>query len=598
MTAKKNVLKAGKAASGSGEMSGLFATLDRHFGTWYDRYMWGMTIFALLMALGMFQGKVSLGNDDALYVVSGYRMGQDPLHNPYLFNAPLYIFFLAFLTRIFGLNLLLLKAFSVLFFAGSFPLFFKAFKNKIPPTLTVLGMLMLCTNWLMLEYASYTYTEAFFLLLYGLLFYLYSRYLDLESEGASQRKIFISLLLIAFVTMLNTTARNVAVAIPLFLTLLFLVRKKYKAGLIYAGAVVVFVLLRELLFKLIWPDMNQYEAQGNRMLQVDYYNAAKGTETVSGLIDRFFINCEFYTERFLETLGFISPFSLLKEGQHVPATLLLFLLIGGGLVMAFIRKNNMMLFASCFVAALLGASFFALQTTWAQHRLIAVYTHLIIITGLYFLYQLTRKNSVNFMQVFVLLFFVIVEVSSLSSSLKRISENIPVALANLKGDKYKGYTPDWVNFLKASEWCSKNLPEGSVVASRKEPMSFLYGNGFHFYPVYSVPDVGDLQSPGYADAMVEYYRKAPNGPEKDSLQVDYFILAQLRLDLKRKIPGRFVNTVHNALYPIEAKYPGCLKLLHTEGKDEMAQVVQLDYNFIDSVRQVRQQAPVQPLSPE
>ncbi len=42
---------------------------------------------------------------------------------------------------------------------------------------------------------------------------------------------------------------------------------------------------------------------------------------------------------------------------------------------------------------------------------------------------------------------------------------------NLSGDKYLGYTTDWQNFLKISEWSEKNLPKDSYVASRKAAIS-------------------------------------------------------------------------------------------------------------------------------
>jgi hypothetical protein len=72
------------------------------------------------------------------------------------------------------------------------------------------------------------------------------------------------------------------------------------------------------------------------------------------------------------------------------------------------------------------------------------------------------------------------------SSFKRGFANIPVIKKNLKGDKYYGYTPDWQNFLKCSEWAADSLPDSALVASRKAPMSFVYGNGKKFFPIYSV----------------------------------------------------------------------------------------------------------------
>ena len=58
---------------------------------------------------------------------------------------------------------------------------------------------------------------------------------------------------------------------------------------------------------------------------------------------------------------------------------------------------------------------------------------------------------------------------------------------NLRGNLYYGFTPDWINFLKMSEWVGKNIPDSIVVASRKPSMSFIYSKGKEFYPVFRVP---------------------------------------------------------------------------------------------------------------
>ncbi|MGQ3014630.1 MAG: hypothetical protein ACT6QS_13050, partial [Flavobacteriales bacterium] len=232
---------ASKPTADREETSGIFAILDKHFSTHYTRYMWGFTIFALLMALGSFQGKMSIANDDALYVVAGYRMGQDPISNPYTFTAPLYIMLLALLTSVFGLNLLVLKVVSLICYVGSVPLFFRAFRNKVPATLVMCGMFLFTTNWLLLEYASYTFTEAFFLLLFAWLFVQYSRYLDLEDKEPFGRRLILSLLLLAFITTLIVTTRNVAVVIIPVIVFLFFIRKKFKEGLVYGVALGAFV---------------------------------------------------------------------------------------------------------------------------------------------------------------------------------------------------------------------------------------------------------------------------------------------------------------------------------------------------------------------
>lgn len=563
--------------------------LDLFIANRYSKFLIGLTVLAALMALAMFQGKISIGNDDALYIVSGYKMGLDPINNPYTESAPLYVMLLAVLTKIFGLNVLPLKLFSVLFFVCSVPVFMSAFKDKVRPSIIVFGILLLITNWMMLEYASYTYIESFYLLLYAFLFWAYSKHLDLEEEVFDLKKHLKSIALISFITLLIIMARNVASVLPILILALFLLHRNWKDAGLFLGLFGLFFVLRTLIFRMIWPSLNQYSTQGAKIFQKDHYDESKGFEDMGGLIDRFFINTKFYTERFLETIGFIEPYTKIKESEYGFAAFVFFGMFIGAFVLAVVKKNKMMQMITGFALILLAATFVSLQVTWAQHRLITIYVPLIGIGIFYLLSELTNKKSINFLQVFVLFFVVIILSSSTISSVKRINNNIPIAIANLKGDKYKGYTQDWENFLKASEWCAANLPKEAVVASRKEPMSYLYSGGREFYPIYRVPkDTTTGESFTDADQFVEWYRNAPyrrgaNNIEK--VKVEYFILAQLRLDIKRKITGQFVNTIHNCLAPIEQKYPGCLELVYTEGKDEITQIVKLNYDYIDLMRE-------------
>lgn len=575
------------------EAGGLLNKLDAFILKHYSLFEKVFTALSAILALAMFQGKISIGNDDALYVVSAYKMGLDPINNPYTETAPLYVMFLAVLTKIFGLKMLPMKLFSVLFFVLSIPVLFRAFKGKVSPSIIVFGIAALISNWMMLEYASYTYTETFYLLLYALLFWAYSKHLDLENEVFDWKKHAKSVSVLAVLSLLIILARNVGSVIPILMLGLFLIRKNWKDAGLYLASFGVLYLIQTIIFKAIWPNLNQYSTQSSKIFLKDNYDASKGTEDFAGMMDRFFVNTRFYTERFLETLGFIDPYTKIQPDEYGFPALVLSSLLVGALIFAVLKKDRMMQMVAGFVLILLGATFISLQISWAQHRLITIYVPLIIMACLYVLYSLTQKKSIDFMQAFVVLLVFIVIGSGTISSVKRISTNIPIAIKNLQGDKYEGYTQDWENFLKASVWCAENLPADAVIASRKEPMSFIYANGRAFYPIYKVPK-DSLTGGNFTDAdqFVEWFQNAPyrkNVNTIEKLRVEYFILAQLRLDLKRKISGQFVNTIHNCLIPIEEKYPGALELIHTEGTDEVTQVVKLNYDYIDQVRLARQQ---------
>ena len=157
--------------------------------------------------------------------------------------------------------------------------------------------------------------------------------------------------------------------------------------------------------------------------------------------------------------------------------------------------------------------------------------------------------------------------SVLLSSLKRGTKNIPIVKKNLQGDKYYGYTPDWQNFLKCSEWCADSLPASSLVASRKAPMSFVYGKGKKFFPIYSVIKKDSATNQSNPDSALAFFKEK---------KVTHIMLGTLRLDPNN--PGNgFINTVHNIAAPIAEKYPQKLKLVHIEGQFEEAAVYEIVY---------------------
>jgi hypothetical protein len=163
---------------------------------------------------------------------------------------------------------------------------------------------------------------------------------------------------------------------------------------------------------------------------------------------------------------------------------------------------------------------------------------------------------------------VLVSGSVVMSSFKRGFANLPIIKKNIKGDKFYGYTPDWQNFLKCSEWCADSLPENSLVASRKAPMSFVYGHGKKFFPVYSVIQRDTATRQSNPDSALAYFEKN---------KVTHVMLASLRANPKDPSMG-VINTIHHILYPIFDKYPQRLRLVHTEGMSEECQVFEFVYH--------------------
>ena len=153
------------------------------------------------------------------------------------------------------------------------------------------------------------------------------------------------------------------------------------------------------------------------------------------------------------------------------------------------------------------------------------------------------------------------------SSFSRGVKNIPIVTKNLKGDIYYGYTPDWQNYLKISAWCADSLPQTSLIACRKAPMSFVYGKGKHFFPVYSVFGRDPNTNQSNPDSALAILKRN---------HVTHILLASLRID-PSKNTGEIINTLHNIAYPIAQKYPDKLRLVKTIGEVEEASLYEIKY---------------------
>jgi hypothetical protein len=229
------------------------------------------------------------------------------------------------------------------------------------------------------------------------------------------------------------------------------------------------------------------------------------------------------------------------------------------LILVLKRKEKLLLFNFLYFSSLLGITFIAIQTRWDQLRLLLVFMPLILIFIFAALFpKEPQKNPFN---AFLILFFAFLLFSStFISSLKASAKNLPIVRENIKGDLYYGYTEDWKNYLKLSRWCADSLPPDSYVAVRKAPMSFIYGKGKSFFPIYQA----DYTEP---DSVLNYLKK--NG-------VTHVILASLRRN-PNKQDGYIINTIHRMIIPVAQKYPEKLTLIRQEGDSEPAYLYKLNY---------------------
>ena len=220
-------------------------------------------------------------------------------------------------------------------------------------------------------------------------------------------------------------------------------------------------------------------------------------------------------------------------------------------------KNKYLLATFLYALSIAGTSFIVLQTRWDQPRIIMVCVPVLLLAIFYVLYDLFKKRAWG-LQFMLFAIIGIVVLTGVVDTLGKAKKNLPIVSKNLHGDMYYGYTPDWVNYLKMSRWCADSLPKGAFVAARKAPMSFIYGKGMEFFPVYKVIDKYAIP-----DSLLAFYK---------TNKVNYIMVPNLRLN-PDKYTGDVITTMKYMSEPIGNR----LKLIHTEGTEEVTELYQIMY---------------------
>lgn len=550
----------------------LFARMEQFFDRNDKKVFWGIFILSFIFVVGLFEMKIGLANDDALYIEGA--MGYANNFTGYFFkaNAPLYPMFLSVLVKIFGPKLVALKLFSVIFFMVSLYFVYNAFRKRIPYTVLFAALFITATNSLFVIHASYTYTECFFAMIQSVFLFIVLKLSD-KADVSGIQQTWKWWLLYGFAVMIMFLSRNVASVTAFAIIAFFLLRKQYLHAVYAFLAPVIFIGIWELVKRAVWGDeVSQFSNQGNIMRRKFLFNPADPNntdETPWGFVLRFWHNTEIYfSARLWELVGFKkenSKIPPLDNGALILSTLFSLSLMAGGIIYALIKKNKAVLLASLYFLALCSVTFVALHIEWAQSRLVMIYLPFIFITILYGIWELFRTKHLKGFQFFFPVILLIFFLPNIARTFNKIPKNLPVLSKNLSGDEFYGYTPDWINFFKASRWCARELPEGSYVASRRAPMSFIYGDFKEFFPIYSLPS-------NDPDELLNVFKEN---------KVTHVILAELRSDPNRYIPGRFISTMHRYVYAIAEKHQ-VFELVHTEGTVEKAEVYKIRYDLVKS----------------
>jgi hypothetical protein len=326
--------------------------------------------------------------------------------------------------------------------------------------------------------------------------------------------------------------RNIGIVMLMSLILYLLVDKKLYAAGFTLVSYLVFHLPFGLYKNIVW-NISPIKGGGqlSEILYINPYNKAQGKEDFAGMVTRFIENLKIYlSKHFLISLGLKNPAS--AETSLIPVIIILFLFCVS-LYFAF-RHNKVMLFTGIYLGAALAGTFIALQQSWGQLRMIVIYIPFMILFFSWGIYRLSQIKELKLvLQLGLLLIFVLIFFKTLGQTADKIKYNKKIMAKNLRGNLYYGFTPDWVNFLKMSEWVGKNIPDSIVVASRKPSMSFIYSKGKEFFPIYRVP----MES---ADTLIDKLRYK----YKNLCTIEYTEFNKKKMPMPVQMNFKFTNLAY------------------------------------------------------
>lgn len=512
-------------------------------------------ILCVLVSFLLFEFKVSLGGDDSSYISRAYNF----IHKGVFptFQGAVYPIVLSIPVAIFGINLTILKACSLVFILIHLVVFNKALKKIVDPLLRVITIFLIATNAYIAFFASSTYSEALFFMLQGIFILYFSNHFlsgNLKDKDQVELRTFLGLGAILFIM---SQTRFVSISAIAASILFFLVHKHWKQAVATVASFVVYYVPYSIISKIFFPSAGM-KKQLDTLVHVHPYDYSQGKETLMGYLGRIVDNSNLYLGRtFLQESGLRSINAIPINGM---LTLLVYAVLIIGFVIALRKRDKPVIFIYLYLGAFSLLTFVVLQPFWDQNRLIMPMYPFLWLLCLYPLYQLFNLKQMKAFQAGFLVLAILLCLPSIGRTFTKIGNHATVLRKNLNGDKLYGYAPDYMNYIKMAKWAKENLPEESLVACRKPQIAFIQTDGGAHYGVYQIK----TQNP---DEILDVWQERG---------VSHIIRASLRKN-PSKYTGQYINTIHRIMYMIEQKYPGTFKPIHKEGKKEVSVLFEINY---------------------
>jgi len=527
-----------------------------------------IAILGLAVVLGglLFDVKLSTGGDDSAFVLDAMQFVHKGII-PVGFKSPGYPIFLGLFILVGGLNVILLKLTSVALFLGSIVSFYFIFKDKLEPLILNVCLVLFAANVILLQYSHSVYSEMLYLpiQLWGIYFLW-----KVEEAGHSVKSIFLATL----VAMIGYYARALGGTLLLAIGAWFLIQRKWKSVLWFGlfGFILYLPLkLTEIAYGFV------VVGQAPQIFMVNPYEPTLGMESVSGLLTRtinnIFVNLNYIIPKGLglpswEYLS-VPNGTLFPDGNAFISTLLSIIVVIG-LVRMFRKGTTILPLVAIYTSLYILFVCLAVQNVFMSIRHLVPIIPLLEIPffiGLEFLIHKVFSTHFNKTEGFKRAFVFGIGAVMLSNGsivVQEIRDNLPVLGENLAGNEFAGFSADWVNYLKACRWISRNLPKDSTgVICRKPELFQIYSGDFYAYGTYNVESTDP-------DTIVNHWKSW----KMTHLLYDNF---------------QWSTTLRRYVRPVAEKYPKMFDLIHQEGTEYPSFIYRLDYSAVDSARNAGEQ---------
>ena len=475
---KKNTSSTAKKTVTPAQTKDLLEIMEKFFDQRLGWLIWLIMGITFLFSLLLFDPRVSLSGDDSFYIIKA----SDFIHSFKYpgFQGPLYPMVLSLFVAVFGISLVPLKMFSLIMMLGFIYLFYLAFRSRIPSTLLIFILLIISVNSPVLYYASQTYNEAFYLFIQMVLVLVFFRsFIDMDVtityKQDIKRHIILALCLLSL-----TLTKSIGYSAVFAVLAYFVLRGQWKNILYSVIAFGIALLVFQAVKYMFWHEGGlQFSSQGSGLMNKDYYNPQAGKEDLAGFISRVVTNSNLYlSKHFVSFLAFRKIVPGMEVSSKI--TLLIYILAIGSLLITF-KKNKYLFFSGLLAGSFLLISFVILQAKWDQSRLIIPAFPLLLLMIFSVIYYVSHMQKFKLLQIAIPVLALLIFFQSLAVTASSVKENQQIS------GRYGGLTPDWKNYLKASEWAAANLPKEAVIACRKPSISFVYGKGRNFYGIMQLP---------------------------------------------------------------------------------------------------------------